>query len=760
MLSPDPLRDERLTVPGVNYDPTLAPPDATAAASESAGFAGGPAQFLRIVRRRKGIIIIVAFLGAVAGLLVQLPRTPIYRATVSLAVEPQNDDFFYNKDINPSSTLGGSYPDMEIATQVKVLRTRILQNRVIAKLGADPSLTINVPEDRLSAWRKALHLPAPAPDSRTALLEDAAGSVQVDPVRATRAIDVSCDSPDPRLAATFANTMASEYIQQSLENRWNSARHTSQWLSSQLDGMKIKLQKSEESLQRYAAEMNLILTSDKNKDNLASDKLRQLQTQLLEAQADLATKQARYELAMTSPPDSLGEVLDDPSLRNFDAKLAELRRELAELGSTMTPANYKVQRVQSQISEMEAARRNARDLVVKRIHNDFEEGARRERLLSASLASQSAVVTDQSGKIIRYDILQHEVDSDRQIYESLLQRVNEAGISSALRASNIQIIDPAEAPKAPIAPDLRLGMGIGLLMGLIAGVGIAVMKDQMNPCIERPGDAEFYLGLSELGAIPSWAGERKGGARRADASRLATFRRNPGALQLRSSSSFAAFAEAFRLLLTSILFIGQRRQMQVVVVTSPGPSEGKSTVVSNLALAFAETGRSVLVLDCDMARPRQHEILDVPNEYGLGSLLAGSEPLDARAVMLAIRSGQTTGVHVMPFGDPDGGASATLLHSRRFPELITLVRERFDVVLIDTPPMLYMADSRIVGSLADGVMLVIRARQTLREAAVKAGRQLAADGVPVLGVALNDWNPKLDGYYSAYDYSKYYERSR
>jgi capsular exopolysaccharide synthesis family protein len=229
---------------------------------------------------------------------------------------------------------------------------------------------------------------------------------------------------------------------------------------------------------------------------------------------------------------------------------------------------------------------------------------------------------------------------------------------------------------------------------------------------------------------------------------------------MRGQKSFSAFSEAFRLLLTSILFIGRRRPIQVVVVTSPGPSEGKSTVASNLALAFAETGRTALVIDCDMVRPRQHEILAVPNESGLGDLLAASEPLDARSVMTAIREGQMPGVSVMPFGAPETGASANLLHSRRFPELIALARERFDIILIDTPPMLYMADSRIVGSLADGVMLVVRARQTQRDAAMKAGRQLTADGVPVLGVALNDWNPRLDGYYSAYDYSKYYETNR
>jgi len=761
MLSRDPrYPEDRLVVStghAGSYDGRFAPGESTGVPAEEPEGGGELAKRLRVIRKRKGTILVCAFLGGLAALLIELPKTPVYRATVSLAVEAQNDDFLYNKDISPNSTITGSYPDIEMATQARFLSTRALQNRVIQKLNADKSVTITVPEDRLSAWRKALHLPAAQPESRESLLRQAAGSVRVKAVLATRAIDVSADSTDPTLAATFANAMANEYIAQSLETRWQSARRTSDWLSTQLDDMKVKLQKSEEDLQHYAAAVDLVLTSDKNKDNIASDKLRQLQTQLSEAQADLAGRQARYELAMTSPPDSLAQVLDDASLRNYDVKLTELRREMAELSSTMTPANYKVQKVKSQIDEMEAGREKARGLIVERIHNDFEEGARREKLLSSALARQAAVVTDQSGKIIHYDILQHDVDSNRQLYESLLQRVKESGISSALRASNIQVIDPATTPEAPFAPNVPLGVVMGLLAGLGAGVGLVIVQDRMNPCIERPGDAEFYLGIPELGAIPSWSLDRRTGTIRKDPLRLAIFKRGSGALES-GPKSYSSYAEAFRLLLTSILFAGRHGKTQVLVVTSPSPSEGKSTVVSNLAAAYAETGRSVLVIDCDMARPRQHEILAIPNESGLGALLAQTDSLDARSVSLAIRGTQLPGVNVLPFGDPEGGASANLLHSKRFPELIDLARERFDVVLIDTPPMLYMADSRIVGSLADGVVLVIRARRTMREAAVKAARQLAADGVPVLGVALNDWNPKFDGYYSSYDYARYYAK--
>ena len=744
------------------YGPAVALPDPQGVSGAGVPFEGAEpfselSDWLRIIRKRKATILLVAFAGALVGLFTLLPRTPVYRASVSIEIQPQNDDFFYAKDVNPSSAMGGNYPEIDQATQVKVLQTRALQSRVVAKLDADESLRLTPPEDRTAAWRKALHLPLQPVPSRQDLLLTAAGSVSVKPSRTSRVIDISCDSTDPKLAAAFANAMASEYQDQTLEKRWQSAQHTGEWLSRQLDDMKINLQKSEEDLQTYAAAMNLVLTGDKDKANVADDKLRQLQAQVSEAQADLAAKQAKYELTVTNKPDSLGQVLDDTTLRSFDSKLADLRRQLAELSSTLTPAHYKVQTVQAQINEMETDRRNARDRVVERIRTDYEEASRREKLLSTAFSGQASVVSDQAGKIIHYNILQREVDSNRQLYESLLQRVKEAGISSALKASNIQIIDAAEVPSAPFSPNLPTGVLTGLLTGLCAGFGLVLFQEKANRNIELPGDAAFFLNAPELGAIPSASLDRPSGAPKSKALRLADF--GAGTTALISTShpgGRSLVAEAFRVILTSLLFIGKRRPTQVMVVTSPGVSEGKTRVLSNLAVAYAETGRSVLVIDGDMRRPRLHEIFGISNESGLAGLLAQTESLDARSIFTATQRFQTSGVSVLPSGKPEV-ATSNLLHSKRLPELIALAREQFDIVLIDTPPMLHIADSRVVGSLADGVILVIRSRQTSRDAAITARRQLAEDGVPVIGIALNDWNPKVAGYYSTYDYAKYYE---
>jgi capsular exopolysaccharide synthesis family protein len=705
--------------------------------------------YLRVVRKHKGAIAVVSLAGALIGLAVQLPRVPLYRATVAVEVQAVNEEFLYSKDITPNTSNGGMYPEIDMATQTKILGTRLLLDRVTAKLKADPTLQVTVPEDRFAAWRKALHLPARPGSGRDDLIADVASTVKVPASRNTRIIEISCDSPDPKLAAAFANTMASEYIDQTLETRWQSAKHTGEWLGRQLDDMKVQLERSEEQLQSYAAAMSLMVTGDKDKSNVSEDKLRQLQTELSSAQADRVAKQARYELASSSRADDLGQVQDDPTLRSFDVKLADLRRELAELSTTLTPEHYKVKKVEAQIAEMETDRKKARDRIVERIYGELKEAEQREKLLAASYETQSALVSNEAGKLVHYNLLQREVDTNRQLYETLLQKVKEAGISAALRASNIRVVDPAQAPSAPFAPDLPQGAFIGLLLGVFSGLALAVFQENVRRNIEVPGDATFCLNVPLLGSVPSRSLDRAAALRRAILP-PASGAGSRGSLLADFHGNTSITAESFRTLLTSILFAGRRQPAQVILVSSPCTSEGKTTVTCNLAMAYAEALRRVLVIDCDMRRPRVHEVFGTRNDMGLADLLTEREPLDHRSLFLRAQTAANADVTFLPSGKPQEG-TANLLHSRRFSELIALAREQFDVILIDTPPMLQLADARIVGSVADGAILVIRAGQTSRDAALAARQQFDEDGIKILGVVLNDWDPKAIGYYG-YEY--------
>jgi polysaccharide biosynthesis transport protein len=717
------------------------------------------AENLRIIRKRKGIVVLAGFLGLLAAVLYTLPKPPVYSSSASIEVQPPNDDFLFARDVNPTSSAGSMFPDYDMATQIKILNTKSLLDRVVAKLNGDASLRIQVPDDRFAAWRKALRLPPLPVTPRSDVIEATAAAFHAQSARGARVIEIRCESVDKNLAAVFLNTLAQEYIEQAVERHWQAAKHTGQWLERQLDDIKIKLEKSEDQLQGYANAMNLVFTGDKDKTNVADEKLSELQHELSAAQADRIVKQARYELAGAGQSDSMAQVLDDSSLRTNELKLEDLRRELADESQTFGPAHVRVKKLQAQIAQTEADQKKAHDKIVERISNDFREAERREKLLSADYQAQSALLTDQSGKVTHYNILKREVDINRQLYESLLQKVKESGISAALRASNMQIIDAAQPPRTPSGPDLAFASMIGLLVGLTGGIGFASVRERLSTFIVAPGDVGFHLSLPELGLIPSYAIDKVGKASLKGGAKLHLTAGSIPPTELpaippRKSQSLTA--EAFRALLTSILYIGRKRRCNVLIVASPGAGEGKTSVVSNLAMAFAETNRSVLLIDCDTRKPKLHRVFDVPNDSGLLELLAEKEPLDPAGIVRHWKTTRFPGVCLVPSG-LETESSQALLHSERLRELLDLARRQFDVVLIDTPPMMHLADARIVGALVDGVVLVVRSGQTSRESAVSVKNRLAEDGIPVLGVVLNDWNPKAAGYYGYESYDHYYK---
>ena len=268
-----------------------------------------------------------------------------------------------------------------------------------------------------------------------------------------------------------------------------------------MEDVRIKLEKSEDELQSYAQASGLLFTSEK--DNVAEEKLRQLQEELSKAQADRVAKQSKYELASTAPPESLPEVLDDATLKEYQVKLTDLRRQLAELSSSLTPAHPAVKKVQAQVTALEAALEKERANIIQRIRNEFESAQRREHLLAANYASQARLMSEQAAKVAHYNILKSEVDTNRQLYDSMLHNVQEAGMTSALRASNIRVVDSAEPPTRPYKPSIVLNSALGLLAGAFFGIVFVVVQERADRTIQGPGDTTIYLDVPELGAIPS-----------------------------------------------------------------------------------------------------------------------------------------------------------------------------------------------------------------------------------------------------------------
>mgnify|MGYP000930294047 CR=1 FL=1 len=715
-------------------------------------------EYWTILKRNKGTVLSLALLGSVVGVLLTIPQTRLYQARTSVEIENLNENFLHIKQLSPTES-GGAAQASDIQTQIKIIQSDSLVQRVVDKLK-----TQDVPQDnsRLSLLRALLHLPDSAVENTySTALQAARTSLKVRTAGLTRIVEIIVDSSDPKLAAAFANTLANEYIEQNLESRWQTTQKTSEWLSRQLDDMRIKLERSEDRLQQYARQAGLLVMSERT--NVSEEKLRQLQQALSAAQADRITKQSRFEMANSSPADALPDVLGDSSIRDYQVKLTDLRRQIADLTSTFSSEYPKVKRAEAQAKILETAFDRERGAILRRIRNEYEEALRRERLLADDYAKQAMLVSGEGERGIQYGILKREVDSNRQLYDSMLGQLKQATITSALRASNIRIVDPAKPPAQPYRPDpTRNALG-GLLTGFASGIAFVILRERADRSIHHPGDSPSYLGVAELGVIPSAASNNRRLGQLSSAGTSGALTRKSGQLLVETEtwhSKPSPVAEAFRSTLVSILYAGTAgSRPNVIVFTSANPSEGKSTVVSNLAIALAEVGNKVLLIDADLRKPRLHQIYDVPSTPGLTDVLAspGTSPT---VLGECVHVTAVPGLFLLTAGVRTSTAT-NLLYSQRMRELLKELKQQFDVIVIDTPPMLQIPDARVLGRLADRVILVIRSRFTTRDAAQAAFRRFQEDGTEVLGTILNCWNPKHSpySYYGYYRYG-YYGRTR
>jgi len=737
----------------------------------------------RTLWRNKAKVFIGALVGALAGFLFSLPQTPIYQGRTTLEIETFNENYLNLREVSPTTAPSRHATEFDIATQVKVLESESLLAKVVEKLKLDQRPEFAYSAGRLSGWRNALGVaPAEEVPPMERAIETASRNFRVEPSRNTRIIEIISDWPDPRLAADFANTLADAFIENNLEARWKSAQRSGEWLTRQLGELRIKLEKSEEKLQSYARVSGLLFTSEQN--SVAEEKLRQLQAELSKAQADRISTQSRFELTRGSQPGALPDILDNGSLQGYQVRLTDLRTQLAQLNAVFTPEHYKFRGVRVQIEEIEKAIQAERSNVLGRIGNEYETVLRRERLLEQDYAAQTRLVSEQGSKGIQYTIYKREVETNRQLYDNLLQRVKEAGVAAAMRASNIHVVDPAKPPRRPHAPNHALNAALGLLGGIFLGVGFVFVSERADRTLRQPGDAANYLRVPELGIIPASIadsvqrskGDRKLAAGKRGKSLPAfSIAGVPGVAGANGDSAGPSHpgetveltawqqkptlvAESFRAALTSILFTGQNgAHPRLMVISSPSPGEGKTTVVSNLAICLAEINRKVLLIDADMRKPRVHKVFGIENKRGLSDLLQGAESLEGVSLEEFAVQTQVPGLFVMPSGSPTHSIP-NLLHSPRTSELLLRAREEFDSVLIDTPPMMQISDARVLGQMADAVILVLRAGQTTRGTAKAAADRFLDDGTHLLGTILNSWDPKTNGYgyYDSYRYYDYY----
>ena len=713
----------------------------------------------RLFRKYWWLGVTLALVGAAAGVVSVVLSSPIYKVRTLLEVQGINEAWLKN-----SFELSTSYDSnqINIQTQIKLLQQGPFLRRVNERLQAETVPPPPAHSDFFSKIRRRVRPEVQDPmQVMREGLQSAFESFDARPVNQTRLIELSCDSTNPQMASQFINTMASEFLEETMRARSQSSQKTNEWLTAQIEETKIKLQEAEVRLQDFVKRSGNLFVSEET--TLDDSKLKQLRGELSAIQADRIGKQARYEMAAKSAPGNLPEALDDEDLRGFQRQVAELRREKASLETTLTPNHSKVKKIEAQLAAVQASVQAETESVVARLRNEYEAARRRESLLSSAYHAQLGQVSALAGKSAEHNSLRREVDTLRQMYQALLVQSNQTGLSGSVPVNPIRLVEPSLPPAEPYRPRPVLNISFGVIAGIFLAGGIVFLREKLDRSVKHPAATRRLLNVPQLGAIPS-------AKLLEDSGLLARFRRlgpdrklnGAGALEpgliptapaaWRNGPSF--MAESFRATLASLMnTAGGGETPRMIAVTSPCPEDGKTTVACNLAMALAETGRKVLLIDGDFRRPHVHRVFGIANKRGLVDLLTDEAPLVADSIDDTTVATDVPGLTLLPNRAIPGSVSKAL-YSPRLRELLDGLRDRFDLVLIDTPPLLHLADTRLIAPWTDGIILVLRSGVTDRESALEACERIQADGLTLLGTVLNDWNPGKSQVKHYYDYQQ------
>jgi polysaccharide biosynthesis transport protein len=715
--------------------------------------------YWRIIQKRRWTILSIVLITFALVLIVTVREKPIYRANTLLEIEKENPNIPTVQELFQLEDVSDNY----LETQYKVLQSDTLARRVLEDLRLDQVREFNPPKNAWF-WQDA-HAAASTgnavgdPGTEQAVLERFNDRLSVEPVRRSRLVQVSFESQDPQIAAKAVNALASNYIQENLESRWQAAEKASEWLSQQLQSFKAKLEKSEDDLQQYAHDNGLLFleTEKGDTENIVDERLRQLQDELTKAQADRYAKESLYRLAEAGDYSSLPGVVDNKLMQDLTERLADLEREQAALTPTFTNTYPKVKEIQSQIDNIQRILSQERKRAAQGIIDDYLAAVRRESLVQEAFDKQQQQANLVAGRAVQYNILKREVDTNKQLYEGLLQRMKEAGVSAGMNASNIRIVDIAVPPTKPVRPRPVLNLGLALLLGLGCGVGVAFLQEHLDNTLKNSDDIERLLRMPALALIPSResVSQTSSGIHGLlDHSSTPSLGKN-GSLKKASGKSWIridgngtqhpALSEAFRGLRTSVLLSAVGRPPRSLTFVSAEPGEGKTTIASNLAISLAQLGKRVLLIDGDMRRPCVHKLFDIEDHSGgLVTYLTCEE--EWRQL---VRPTGMLNLDCLVCG-PVPPNPSELLSSERMQTLIREVMERYQFVLVDTPPLLNIADGRILATMVEGAILVVKAGFTARELVQRAQLHIRDVGARLIGVVLNDVDVRHHAYYDGY----------
>ena len=699
-------------------------------------------QYLRIAMRWRYVIIGAVVVCALLGLIATLLMTPKYTATATIEISREADKVTNVQGVEREASIA----DQEFyQTQYGLLRSRSLAERVASQLRLidDPEFFehFHRSSDKPAFQKVNGRYQASGRVQRQRIAgEVLLDNLSVDPTRLSRLVDIRFTSPDPAFSAKVANAWAQNFIQTNLERKVQATSYGRDLLQRQLAEYKDRLDASQRQLVSYASAQQIInlpsqtasadgrTTSERS---IVADDLAALNAALSQATADRIQAEARN--AQSGRSGASPEALRNQAINNLRERRASLAADYQQLMVRFEPGYPAAKALKSQIDQLDRSITREESRISGSIQADYAQAVQRERELQAKVNQLKSSYLDLRRRSIQYNIYQQEVDTNRALYDGLLQRFKEIGVAGGVGVNNISIVDPADVPQKPSSPRLFLTLALSVLAGLGIGIALALALEQIDEAIADPGEVERRLGLPLLGSVPKVEGETP-----------------KDALKDRKSD----LVDAYLAVQTNLAFTTEHGVPRSFAVTSTRPAEGKSTTALALATTLTRGQKRVILVDGDMRSPSIHHLGGVDHDRGLSNFLAGEERIETLTFEMS-----DLGFTAMSAG-PIPPNAAELLTGNRLSLLIERLLQNFDHVVIDSPPVMGLADAPLIASKVEGVIYAVESHGIRSSLVRTALGRLASANARVIGGVLTKFEARKAHYGYGYDYGYGYGRDK
>jgi succinoglycan biosynthesis transport protein ExoP len=722
----------------------------TAQSGPAGGWSSDAAAVLKALRRSWPLIVACVILCAGAQLLKSKSEPPVYEANTLLEITPQPVQPLGDKESAALDMGAGLYWDTQEYYQTEY--QLVTSDQVLSAVVRDLSLASDY--DFLG-----LKSAPSAPPSTETLVAVLRGRASVDPIKNSRLFHIKVEDTDPKRACRLSDGLAAAFIDQNLQTAIVSSSEAVVWLTGQLDHVKQVLDRNENALHDFKQQNNLPSTSINEASNMLRLEMTEYDMALARTRTrkqELLARNTELSKITAENPDDVpsSELLSNAYLQQLRADYQQLVKERASLMGEGKGENHPL------VKSLEARIEKTRSALLAEV-----------RKVQAAVALDLAVIQHQEAgeaslfeesrrravelnmKEIEYHRLDRTREENEKLFELLTNKVKEADLARMMRVNNIRIVDRAKDPGGPVRPRVLVNVGIGALAGLILGLGLMWVRELLDNSVKTPQDLEERLAVTFLGLLPELADEASGKSRRRRRARLSlpTAPSPPHHVELVvHEHPLSGIAEAARSIRTNLTFMNPDRPFRRLLVSSAAPMEGKTTVACTIAIALAQAGQRVCILDCDLRRPRIHRIFDRAGDAGVTNVVVGEATVDEVAKATFVQN-----LWAIPAG-PVPPNPADMLHSDRFRAFLDELSERFDRVVIDSPPIAAVTDSAVLSTLVDGTVFVVRAFKTSRHVARQGLRILRDVDARVVGAVLNavDLSNREYGYYQYYYYKR------